>query len=90
MSKMDAQRAMREAKYARLQSTTAPQRKESGVPVAPSAAPAAAGRSRKAAASPAPSDEPSAAGDQLCGHKSMNGRTCTREHGHSAKSHRYS
>ncbi|HCB04865.1 MAG TPA: hypothetical protein PLZ93_25535 [Nocardioides sp.] len=28
--------------------------------------------------------------DQLCGHKSMNGRTCTREQGHTAKSHRYS
>jgi hypothetical protein len=26
----------------------------------------------------------------LCGHRSMNGRTCTREHGHAAKSHRYS
>ena len=84
MSKMDAQRAMREAKYSRLQSTTAPQRKESGVPVAPPAAPAA-GRSRKAATSP----EPASTSEQLCGHKSMNGRTCTREHGHSAKSHRY-
>jgi hypothetical protein len=28
--------------------------------------------------------------DALCGHRSMNGRTCTREHGHAAKSHRYS
>jgi hypothetical protein len=28
--------------------------------------------------------------DELCGHRSMNGRTCTREHGHAAKSHRYS
>jgi hypothetical protein len=26
----------------------------------------------------------------LCGHRSMNGRTCTREHGHAAKNHRYS
>lgn len=25
-----------------------------------------------------------------CGHRSMNGRTCTREQGHAAKSHRYS
>ena len=31
----------------------------------------------------------STAGD-LCGHRSMNGRTCTREQGHAAKSHRYS
>lgn len=85
MSKMDAQRAMREAKYSRLQSTTAPQRKESGVPVAP-AAPTA--RPRAAASRVEPEADP--AGEQLCGHKSMNGRTCTREHGHSAKSHRYS
>ena len=28
--------------------------------------------------------------DALCGHRSMNGRTCTREQGHVAKSHRYS
>jgi hypothetical protein len=25
----------------------------------------------------------------LCGHRNMSGRTCTREHGHAAKSHRY-
>jgi hypothetical protein len=30
------------------------------------------------------------ASDGLCGHRNMSGRTCTREHGHSAKSHRYS
>jgi hypothetical protein len=32
--------------------------------------------------------EPAAQG--LCGHRNMSGRTCTREHGHAAKSHRYS
>lgn len=25
----------------------------------------------------------------LCGHRNMSGRTCTREKGHAAKSHRY-
>lgn len=25
----------------------------------------------------------------LCGHRAISGRTCTREHGHAAKSHRY-
>jgi hypothetical protein len=25
----------------------------------------------------------------LCGHRNMGGRTCTREAGHAAKSHRY-
>ncbi len=28
--------------------------------------------------------------EELCGHRNMSGRTCTRERGHSAKSHRYS
>ncbi|NYG60762.1 hypothetical protein BJ980_003685 [Nocardioides daedukensis] len=42
-----------------------------------------------------PDDSGSAQGtgptdEELCGHRSMNGRTCTREKGHSAKSHRYS
>lgn len=26
----------------------------------------------------------------LCGHRAISGRTCTREQGHAAKSHRYS
>jgi hypothetical protein len=41
----------------------------------------------------APRDEtppPEPAAEGLCGHRSMNGRTCTREAGHAAKSHRYS
>ena len=33
---------------------------------------------------------PAAASDELCAHRNMSGRTCTREKGHSAKSHRYS
>ena len=32
---------------------------------------------------------PEASGEQLCGHKALSGRTCTREQGHAAKSHRY-
>lgn len=36
-------------------------------------------------------DRPAAdTGSGLCGHRSISGRTCTREHGHAAKSHRYS
>jgi hypothetical protein len=31
-----------------------------------------------------------AATEGLCGHRNMSGRTCTRESGHEAKSHRYS
>jgi hypothetical protein len=30
------------------------------------------------------------AADDLCGHRNMSGRTCTREQGHPQKSHRYS
>lgn len=34
--------------------------------------------------------DPASSTDELCGHRSMNGRSCTREQGHAAKSHRYS
>ena len=79
MSKMDDLRAMREARYAQ---TAARSAKPDARPVKP-AAPA-----RKAAAAAPPA--PETAAEQLCGHRNMGGRTCTREHGHAAKSHRYS
>lgn len=82
MSKMDALRAMREAKYAanaKRSAAATPRPAATNVPVAPKAA-------AKAAAAPAgPSADASA-----CGHRNMSGRTCTREAGHAAKSHRYS
>lgn len=79
MSKMDGLRAMREARYAEAQ-------KRAG-----KAAPAAPRRAPVAPVAPAqqtngPASEPDGG---LCGHRSMNGRTCTREHGHAAKNHRY-
>ena len=83
MSKMDNLRAMREARYAEAQERAAarPARAVARPPVAP----------------PAPAREPASgvaaqtgAGDGLCGHRNMGGRTCTREHGHAAKTHRYS
>ena len=78
MSKEAALRAMREARYDRMVATSpAPSR-----PVRPAARPAQA-RSEEPVVMPEPAE-------QLCGHRSMNGRTCTREHGHAAKSHRYS
>ncbi|WP_182524932.1 hypothetical protein [Nocardioides dongkuii] len=77
MSKMDGLRAMREARYAEAQ-------KRSGA-----AKPTKAAAAKPAAAKPAASaEEPAAEG--LCGHRNMSGRTCTREQGHAAKSHRYS
>ena len=94
MSKVDAQRAMREEKYAR-DSAAALSRRTA----------AAGGAKPPAATSPAPSAKPAPAADTKaadgktdaapqgsarCGHKSMNGRECTREAGHAEKSHRYS
>ena len=84
MSKMDNLRAMREAKYADAQkrAASAPARPKPPVaPVAPAPAATVAG--------PEVDAEPSA-DEELCGHRNMSGRTCTRERGHAAKSHRYS
>lgn len=75
MSKEAAVRAMREARYNRQQAPSTPAR--------PAARPA------KSPATDAATPTPPAA-DGLCGHRSMNGRTCTREQGHAAKTHRYS
>jgi len=79
MSKMDDLRALREARYEqRAAAATQPAAKRAG----------------QRAAEP---DEvlPSATDPEvleglLCGHRAISGRTCTRERGHSAKSHRYS
>ena len=108
MSKLDAQRALREARYARGGATpprpgASPQQSAKRTvrtpaerpPVAPQepvpAAPAAG-------AAEVPTDAQSEAqsealceaqSEALCGHRAISGRTCTREAGHSAKSHRY-
>ena len=82
MSKMDNLRAMREAKYAESQKRagSAPAR-----PKAPVAPPAPA----RTAGDP-PAEAVASTDEELCGHRNMSGRTCTRERGHAAKSHRYS
>ncbi len=84
MSKMDALRAMREARYeqaaARAANPTAPARTtEDGKDANRTAAGLAGAAPRSAEEEPA-----------LCGHRAISGRTCTRELGHAAKSHRYS
>jgi len=89
MSKVDAQRAMREANYAARSRVGGPNR---GVatPVGGTSTPPPA-RSPGAKRSPAPAAVPTAAAEGArCGHKSMNGRACTREAAHSEKNHRYS
>lgn len=81
MSKMDALRAMREARYAERTAppagTAAPPKRAPRPPVAP-------------AETPERVDWPADEDDVLCGHRAISGRTCTRERGHAAKSHRYS
>ena len=112
MSKVDAQRAMREAKFARLNAAGSSRR------VAPAAEKTTENATEKAtdkatAAEKAPAVEKKApaarktssttarvadAGSAVsagavegerCGHKSINGRACTRPAGHAEKSHRY-
>ncbi|WP_322920394.1 hypothetical protein [Nocardioides renjunii] len=88
MSKMDNLRAMREAKYAAAQKRTAetPPKAATRAPVAPPAP-----KAQRSPSPAAPTTETAAADtDELCGHRNMSGRTCTRERGHAAKSHRYS
>jgi hypothetical protein len=75
MSKEAALRAMREANYS-ARSTAASKPARPAVRAA-----------KTQAAKPTAQASPA---DGLCGHRSMNGRTCTREQGHAAKSHRYS
>jgi hypothetical protein len=92
MSKMDALRAMREAKYEAAQKTS--QKAGAKAPQARTRPPVVPPTTSAAKAKPAKSEtseEPGAAQTEaLCGHRNMSGRTCTREHGHAAKSHRYS
>lgn len=106
MSKMDDMRAMREARYQRAGATpprdgegARTTRTSRSAPVAPdtatpggSAAPAKKTTARTKAAPAAASADGAAAPavEGLCGHRAISGRTCTREQGHAAKSHRYS
>lgn len=87
MSKVDAQRAMREAKYAR-DNASGPTRREAAARAGTAAAPAVPTPAEQPArpSAAAPTATPAVA---LCGHKSMNGRTCTREAAHPEKNHRY-
>ena len=88
MSKMDEMRAMREASYAARASGAAPTRASvASRPTQPV---------KPLVVRPEPADVPHevastlAPDEELCGHRNMSGRTCTREQGHAAKSHRYS
>ncbi len=89
MSKVDAQRAMREANYARNRASGPTRREEAaakGGPAAPVTPAEGTQPARPAEAAPIAA----AHEGERCGHKSMNGRSCTREAGHPEKNHRYS
>jgi hypothetical protein len=89
MSKVDAQRAMREAKYARIRAS-GPSRREAAALAGTSAAPPAGAPTAKPARAAEAAPAATAPEGGRCGHTSMNGRACTREAGHAEKSHRYS
>jgi hypothetical protein len=80
MSKMDDLRALREARYDRTMARAASAPRRAAPRKAQPSAPGTVEATPTAA-------EPEV---QRCGHRNMSGRTCTREHGHAAKSHRYS
>ena len=91
MSKMDNLRAMREAKYAEAQKRAASAPARPKAPVAPPTPVAQEKAQQKAQQKATPAVDAEASTDEeLCGHRNMSGRTCTRERGHAAKSHRYS
>jgi len=81
MSKMDDLRAMREARYEQM---SARANKSKAAP------PKAASPTPRPADTKQVADDAELQGASLCGHRAISGRTCTREQGHSAKSHRYS
>jgi hypothetical protein len=88
MSKMDNLRAMREARYDRAVARSSQAVSIRATSPAPRATPARESIEPSAPTEWVPAD--AALDEQLCGHRNMSGRTCTREKGHSAKSHRYS
>ncbi len=96
MSKVDALRALREARYA-AQFARPPSGKATTTAVTDVKAPAAkpsgavpkgAAKAARSAAAPATGLDIEAEVD-ACGHRSMNGRLCTRPGGHTEKNHRY-
>ena len=83
MSKMDDLRAMREARYEQMSA-------RASKPPAPPARTPPVAPAKTAARQVEPVADGTAPGETLCGHRAISGRTCTREKGHAAKSHRYS
>jgi hypothetical protein len=103
VSKVDAQRAMREARYAEAQARRAATDSQSApsTRAAPRAdrpgltgGPGAAAAPKAAATDPAKAPDRSPPADQgaaaeLCGHRSIGNKSCRRPAGHAEKNHRY-
>jgi hypothetical protein len=81
MSKMEGLRAMREARFQEAQSRAS---KPTTITASGDQ------RARKSAEVQLPDVNQADAAPALCGHRAISGRTCTRDHGHTSKSHRYS
>jgi hypothetical protein len=86
MSKMDNLRAMREARYEQARARGAQAATTATSAKTVSRTPVAKAANATITVEP---DEPETS-EALCGHRNMGGRTCTREAGHAARSHRYS
>jgi hypothetical protein len=79
MTKVDALKALREARYAAQQAQAT-----ATVPSAP-----AKRAPSKAATAATPAPAPVSAATNLCGHRGMGNKSCQRDAGHAEKSHRY-
>ena len=87
MSKVDALRAMREAKYARAGAPPLPP--GAAAPTSPRQVTRAPARTRSEAAGPSSDTGRGVEAGTLCGHRNMGGKSCSRPAGHSEKNHRY-
>jgi hypothetical protein len=89
MSKVDALRAMREARFAAYEAQAAAARRGgAGRTATPAQAPAPEPRPAKAAkAAKQPAGD--AETDRVCGHRSIGNKSCQRPAGHAEKNHRY-
>jgi hypothetical protein len=90
MSKLDAQRAMRAAKYDAAHgasSTRSPARPAAGAAATPGATKTPARSRTKAPVVVVTADDEAV--PELCGHRSMAGKSCKRPAGHPETNHRY-
>lgn len=88
MSKTDAQRAMREANYARRNAAAKTQ--QGGAKPAEAKPSSTTEPTIRTAAKPRVTKTPTTSENgSLCGHRNMGGKKCSRPAGHAEKNHRY-